>query len=475
MSAAALPREADAGPCPPPALGRPAWRLVLALAWPALVQNWLAAAVHLSDRWLAGYFRDPAAGDPAAVQAAQTTAVYLGWFLSSYTSLVCVGSTALVARLIGAGDRAGARRVLHQSLLLALAFGLAGTVLGLACLQPALVVLRLHGEAAGYAADYLRPLLYQLPVQMVGMAGIACLVGAGDTRTALAVLGGVTVLNLPLAWLFFHGAGPLPGLGFTGIAAGTALSQALGGLAVLAVLLRGRAGLRLRPRQLWPRPDLLARLLRVSVPAAIDSLSMQVGYLWFLGIVNGLGATAAAAHGIAVGWEALGFQSGAAFGTAATAVVGQHLGAGRPDRAARGGWVAFALGAALMSLMGAVFFSLAGPMFALFCPRPEQAGIVEAGVPVLRLIAFGMPALASCMILAWALRGAGDTRAPMLFTWVGFFAVRIPLAYLLTGQAAGGWDLGLMGAWLAMFTDVQVRGLCVLARFASGRWKLVRV
>jgi len=86
-----------------------------------------------------------------------------------------------------------------------------------------------------------------------------------------------------------------------------------------------------------------------------------------------------------------------------------------------------------------------------------------------------MPALASCMVLAWALRGAGDTQGPMLFTWVGFFGVRIPLAYLLTGQAEGGWDLGLFGAWLAMFTDVQVRGLCVLWRFASGRWKAVRV
>src|SRR5437764_59277 len=82
--------------------------------------------------------------DPAAAQAAQTTAVYLGWFLSSYTSLVAVGSTALIARMTGAGDRPGARRVLHQSLLLALALGLAGTALGLLALEPALALLRLR-------------------------------------------------------------------------------------------------------------------------------------------------------------------------------------------------------------------------------------------------------------------------------------------------------------------------------------------
>src|SRR5262249_9050110 len=143
----------------------------------------------------------------------------------------------------------------------------------------------------------------------------------------------------------------------------------------------------------------------------------------------------------------------------------------RPDRAARAGWVAFALGAALMTLMGAVFFTLARPMFLLFCPHPGQAEIVAVGVPVLQLIAFRMPALASCMILAWGLRVPRGTRWPMLFTWVGFFGVRIPLAYLLTRSTG----LGLYGAWLAMFADVQVRGLCVLWRFGGGRWKAIRV
>jgi Na+-driven multidrug efflux pump len=187
------------------------------------------------------------------------------------------------------------------------------------------------------------------------------------------------------------------------------VSQTLGGLAVLAVLLRGRAGLALRVRFLRPRPDLLRRLLRVSVPAAADSLSMQLGYLWFVAIVNGLGDVAAAAHGIALIWEALAYQPGSAFGTAAISLVGQHLGAGQPRRAARSGWVAFAFGAGLMSFMGVLFFALAAPMFRLFCPHPGQEPIVAAGVPVLRLIAFAMPPLACTIIFTAALRGAGAT------------------------------------------------------------------
>jgi putative MATE family efflux protein len=440
------------------------WRQLLALAWPVLLQQWLVVVVSFSDRVLGGL------ANRTAAQAAQTTALYLAWFLICYTYLVSVGSATLVAHLVGAGDGRTARLVLHQSLLLAVFLGVAGSTAGLLFLEPLLALLQLHGDAAALAAGYLRPILVLLVFQMVCTAGLSCLAGAGDTRPGLWILGGVAILNVPLAWLFFKGIGPWPGLGFQGIALGTAISQSLGGVAVVVLLLRGRAGLRLEWALLRLRLDLMRRLLRISVPAALDVLSMQIGHLWFLSLVNALGDVASAAHGTAVTWEALSYQSGSAFGTAAVTVVGQSLGAGRPDRAARGGWVAFALGTALMCFMGALFFTLAPVMCRFFNPYPEQEPIVDMGVPVLRLIAFSMPALASTIILAPALRGAGDTRVPMLFTWLGFFAVRIPLAYLLIGQG-----FGLMGAWLAMSADLQVRGLFLVWRFAGGRWRTIRV
>src|SRR5205823_14654965 len=136
-------------------------------------------------------------------------------------------------------------------------------------------------------------------------AGIACLIGAGDTRTGMFVMAGVALVNVPLAWAFTWGWGPFPALGFVGIALGTALSHTLGGVAVLAVLARGRFGLRLEPALFRPRFDLLRRLLRVSVPAAFDSFSVVAGQFWFLGIINTLGNEAGSAHGIALVWEAL--------------------------------------------------------------------------------------------------------------------------------------------------------------------------
>ncbi|MFM7149263.1 MAG: MATE family efflux transporter, partial [Gemmataceae bacterium] len=240
----------------PAHLQGPVWRFLVALAWPTLLQNWLTVLVHLSDRLLAGHFQNLEAADQVATQAAQTTAAYLAWFLVSYTTLVSVGSTALVARMIGAENRLGAVQVLHQSIGLAAVLGFAGLLLGLLTLEPGLAILHLREPTASYAADYLRPLLVQLPLQMVAMAGIACLIGAGDTRTGLFILGGVTLINLPLAWFFFLR------MGFVGIAVGTAVSQAMGGLAVLAVLIRGRAGLRLNLSRLRPDFVLIRRILR---------------------------------------------------------------------------------------------------------------------------------------------------------------------------------------------------------------------
>src|SRR5262249_30891373 len=153
---------------------------------------------------------------------------------------------------------------------------------------------------------------------------------------------------VPLAWMFCWGLGPAPRLGFVGIALGTALAHTLGGSVVLLLLARGRHGLKLSWRLMKPRLDLIRRLLRISVPAGLDSLSVVAGQFWFLALVNQLGNVASSAHGIAIGWEGLGYLSGAAFGTAAMTLVGQNLGAGRPDQASKGAWMAFALGAGVM-------------------------------------------------------------------------------------------------------------------------------
>jgi putative MATE family efflux protein len=452
---------AETAPATPPALASASkWKRVLGLALPALAQQLLLLTIQLYDQYLAGHFTD-------AHTAALNTANYLYWAVSSYTVLVSVGATALVARFVGGGDYKLANRAAGQALVLAVACGVAAGVAGMLGVEPLVRLLGLHDDAIVFATAYLRPLAGLLPFYILEAGGIACLVGAGDTKTGLATLAGVVLVNVPLSWVLSHGP-----LGFVGIAWGTGVSHTLGGLFVLGVLAVGRYGLRLRAANLVPDFGLLYRLLRVSVPAAADSLSTTLGQLWFLSIVNALGNVAATAHGIAIRVEALGYLSGVAFATAAMSLVGQNLGARQPAHAARDAWTAFAGGCVLMSAMGAIFYAFAPDLLAAFAPETNHAAVIAAGVPALRLVAFAMPAVAGTIIITAALRGAGDTRVPVAITWTGFLAVRIPLAYWLTSPAVG---LGLLGAWWAMFADLYLRAGLLLLRFASGKWKTIRV
>jgi putative MATE family efflux protein len=442
------------------------WRHILKLAWPALIQQGLLLTIQLYDQYLAGPFSEPH-------KAALTNANYVYWFVTSYTVVVNAGATALVGRLIGGQDLPLARKATGQALLLALFFGLLGTVISWAGGLWWLVwALSLSPEGSAYAVEYLLPLAGLLPFYMIEVGGVACLIGAGDTRTGLKVLTTAAILNVPLAWALSRGFGPIPALGFVGIAWGTGLSHVVGAIFVIVTLIRGRYGLLLRWPDLIPDISLITRHLRVSLPAALDSLSVGFFQFVFLRVVNDLGETATSAHGIAIRLEGLGYLSGAAFGTAAVSIVSRSLGMKRPDLAARGAWSAFGLGMLVMTLMGVIFFSCARLMFEVFCPNPADEPVINAGVPVLRLVAFAMPILASTIVLTAALRGAGDTRVPAVITWVGFLGVRLPLAYYLTRPELG---LGLFGAWIAMVADLYVRGGLILWRFSIGRWKSIRV
>ncbi len=386
----------------------------LGLAIPAVGLQALVLLVNLTGRWLAGNATSATAADQLALQGAQTTCFYLSWMIASFGILASAGATALVSRLVGAGDWDAANRAMHQAILIVVGVGLAGWLLGACGIDTLLALLNLDGTAAVYARQFLQAMLLLLPFQLLATTLNASLAGAGDTRTPLKIGAFATAANLPLAWIAFRGVGDWPGLGLAGIAWGAGISQALGTGALVAMLARGRSGLRLQRSLLQPDRRLLGRLLHISLPAAAESLSMVAGQMVFLSVVNRLGDAARGAHGIALGWESMAEMFGMAFGIAAAVLVGQNLGAGRPAEARRSGLVAYACGSLLMVVGGGLFFSFATPLFQFYCPKPEQAPVIAAGVPVLRLVAFAMPALAACHVFSSALRGAGDTRYPLL-------------------------------------------------------------
>jgi len=450
---------------------------MLRLAIPILIEQVLAMLVWFSDRVLTGQYLD------TPHLAAITLMAYVLWLMYGLFSVVFIGATAMVARLVGAGDTDSARRVTNQAFLLGGVLATASTLFWAVCGERVVLLLQLEGDTAALAVDYLRYIVPVLPLIMVEAVGIACLRGAGDMVSGLVVMAIVNVVNVAVSWSLVLGLGPLPVLGWQGLAIGTMCGYVVGGLLVLWLLLRGRWGLRIQWHRLRPDWDLIRRLLWIGTPGGVDTLSIIGCQLWFVSLINQLGDVATAAHGVAICVESTAFLPGVAFQMAATTLAGQYLGARQYRKAGRSVLMALAVGGGIMVAVGVIMFTQASHLPQLFL-KADQVDVARQAVPLLRIVALAMPALALTMILSGALRGAGDTRWPLVFSLIGFLGVRMPAAYLLafesvgipgTDLTIGGFGLGVQGAWYAMAIDLAVRAVLVLYRFGHGGWKRVEV
>jgi putative MATE family efflux protein len=439
-------------------------RPLVRLVWPVLAEQLLVMLVGFSDTLLAGQYLLP------QHLAAMTVINYTLWMLTNLFSFVSIGAVAMTARFVGAQDWRQANRVVNQSFVLGAILATIFTACGWLWGDRLAPALQLEGEPAVFASRYIHFLVPMMPLMMCEAVGIGCLRGAGDMVTGLLAMTAVNAINVTVSWSLLLGAGPLPELGWDGLAIGTACGHAAGGLIPLAVLLRGRAGLRIRGRMLRPDAGLMRRILRIGVPGGLDTMSIVLCQLVFLSIIDHLGTVAAAAHGVAIRVESLAYLPGYAFQLAAATLAGQYLGARDYRQARRSVLTACAASGTLLFGVGLVFFFGAAPLVDLFL-GPDQSDVAQVAPSLLQIIAIAMPPLALMQVLTGALRGAGDTRWPLAFTFIGFVVVRIPLALLLAHQ----WSWGIQGAWYAMAIDVIVRCVLVVIRFLSGRWRRVEV
>ncbi|MEN0109558.1 MAG: MATE family efflux transporter [Planctomycetota bacterium] len=452
-------------------------RPLVRLSLPVLAEQVLHLCVGFADLALTGHCLP---GD--AYVASMTLVVYLLWLIGMLFAFVGAGATPVTARLSGAGDTAGANRAMNQSIVLGAVWAAALMAIGLPTIHPFVTAMGLDGPSADAAARYLTIELWFLPAIMVERVGVACLRGAGDTVSGLGVMAVVNAVNIAVSWALVTGAGGwAPELGWDGVAIGTAAGHATGAAILLALLIGGRAGYRLRLAEMRPDPAMMRRLLRIGIPGGFESLLLVVCNLAYLRLVLRLGDVAAAAHGVAIQVEALAYMPGGAFQIAASTMAGQYLGAGEPKRATRSVLVACAAAATLMVGAGLLFWFAAEPLIALYIgDKPEVAPLAAK---LLRIISLAMLPLAIGMVLSGALRGAGDTRWPLAITLLSFCTVRIPLAAYLAydavplpyvGEVAGlGW--GAAGAWTAAAIELGTRALLFTARFAQGGWRRVRV
>jgi putative MATE family efflux protein len=434
-------------------------RRLLVLGAPIALENFLHIFVGLTDTYLANRLNEPAA---AAVGA--TT--YVLWFIGLMTGSVATGSTALISRATGARDRRTARSAVGQSFLLA---GTVGIVLST-------TLLLLSGPAGGwfglenpqtqaYISQYLWILGLGVPLAVFTFVGNACLRGAGDTVTPAIAMIVIDLVNIGLSFGLVYGWGPLPEMGFAGIAYGTSIAYSAGAFVVLAVLLRGggRSGLKLVGHRLRPKLVMIRRLLKIGLPSMFEGLTFWGANFVVLYLVGTLGDIPAAAHNVVVRVEAFSYMTGFAISTAAATMVGQALGKRNPVEARRSGTVAAVVGSAFMMMCGVIFIAFPRQLCGLIGESPD---VIEAAAVSLRVVGFAQLGFATMMIFGGALRGAGDTTAVMLCNLGSAFAVRMAGVIV----AIHWFGLGLTAVWVVLAIDLMIRGTLLTLRFYLGNW-----
>ena len=436
---------------------------IIQLALPAVGENLLNTMVTVVEGILVGWLRD----------ADALAAVGLGGFfiflINSLFMALSIGATALVARAWGARDYERAGDTAGQALLLA--FGTA--MLAVALINPLadelFVLMGAEKRVVALGSLYLRLVLstalFGFPLLV--LSGI--MRGSGDTRTPMLITLIMNVWNVLAAYGLIFGPGPLPALGVRGAGMAAASAMMLGGSLALFIVLTGRTRIRVAPRQVlpWDR-EMMATIFRLSLPAAVEMVIYRAGFALFMRMVSSLGTVSLAAHQIAVNVESVSYMPGFGLAVAATTLAGQALGAGKENLAEASIRRTMAFALMVMGSM-ALVFGLFGPQVVkVFGATPEV--LTLAGLAV-RLAALEQLPIAVQMVLSGSLRGAGDTRTPMIVTVVGTLLFRVSAVYLL----AIVLHLGLAGVWLGTAVDWTGRAILLYLLFQRGTWKSVRV
>lgn len=435
-------------------------RQVLQLAGPSLVEMALVSFVNMADMMMVGRL------GPAAIAAVGLTNQPVFFAMAVFIALN-VGTTAVIARAIGAGEDQVANDAMRQSLMLVIAMGLVVSALGFAFAGNVLKFMGAEADVVPLGTSYMRIIAAGGPFMVVAMSLTAALRGAGDTVSPMKANMVANITNVVGNYLLIYGKFGFPRLGVAGAALATSFARVIAFLLLLRVVMSGNTHLHLTgPFAL--NKELLERIIRVGAPSAGEQVVLRGGQLVYLKIVAGFGTTVVAAHQVGMNILNLSFMPGMAFAVAATTLVGQGLGAGMPDAAEEWARETRKMGMFVSGCMALMFILFGKYIAMLYTNDPE---VIVRTATVLRILGLVQPAQSTQFILAGGLRGAGDTKWPLYSTAVGVWGFRVAVGYFL----AVVMGLELVGAWMGMAIDQVARSAIIGLRFKSGKWKSARV
>ncbi len=381
------------------------------------------------------------------------------WLFGGLLNCSTIGFSVQSSQYLGAGDEVSARRILRQGLVGTALFSTLLLVIGAAIHR--FLPVWLGGEAAIVhdAGMYFLIFALSLPFNQFNNFAAGMLQSTGNMRTPglLDVL--LCALNVGFNYVFIY----LCHLGVAGAALGTALSEVVIAVPMGVALLVKSPMLHLRKseRLVWNRAE-LKRAFRIALPVGFEQVVMCSAQVMQTAIVAPLGSVAIAANSLAVTAEALCYMPGYGIAAAATAMIGQSIGAKRADLTRRLSWVITLFGMAIMGVGGAAMYFAAPVMMRLLTPVAE---IVVLGAAMLKIEAFAEPLFGASIVATGVFRGAGDTLVPSVMNLISMWAVRIPLAAVMAPR------IGLKGVWIAMCTELCFRGIIFLIRLYQKQGK----
>ena len=375
-----------------------------------------------------------------------------------------MGLTAMVARRIGEKDREAAALVTGQSIwigaILSIVIGVAGVVYA----RDLLVIMGASSGVIEQGEGFMAVLLGGSVSIIYLFLLNAAFRGAGDATVALRSLWIANGINIALDPCLIFGLGPFPEMGVTGAAVATTIGRGVGVLYQVGYLLGERGRIALRLRHLYLVPDLIVRLLRLSIGGVGQFLISTASWIGVMRIVAIYGSSAIAAYTIALRMMEFTFLPAWGLGNAAATLVGQNLGAGQPERAEQSAWQAAKYNAAFMAVAGLFMLSFAQGITGLFT---NEADVLYWGTRCLQILGLGFPVYAIGMVMIQALNGAGDTATPAVLNFICFWLVQIPLAYWLATRTS----LEPNGAFVAIVVSESLLTILSVLVFRRGNWK----
>ena len=442
--------------------------VIMSLACPTMLEQLMQTAVQYIDTAMVGSL-----GTQATAAVGATTTV--NWLLNSSISALGIGLLAFIAKSLGAGDRAAARRAVAQAALAVLVVGSVFTMATLALSGVIPVWMRVKREIRHTASQYFfilyTPMLFRTATIIFGTV----LRAAGDTKTPMKIGIVVNVINVILNTLLiyptrpvFDGAFTMPGagLGVIGAAIASAVAFAVGGILITIVLWRHPL-ISPKGQKLAPDMQILRPCLRVAFPNMLQRFGTSLGYVAFASMINALGDVAAAAHTIANTVESAFYIPGFGMQSAAATLAGNAYGANDEKRMKSLAKMFIPIEIGLMILSGGALFAAAPALVRIFSSSEE---VIVLGSTVLRMVALSEPLYGFSIIIEGMMQGVGKTKLPFVFNIIGMWMIRIVGTFICT-QMLGH---GLVSAWACMIAHNVFLFFIFLICYIRGAWNPLR-